>query len=159
MRAIRRSMLAFLFTATLSQQPSAQTRAPSLSEADRAAIQQMFVRWERALNASDASGIEALFTADAVTVPGDRAPSIGRNAGIAELRQILAQLKPSGSKILDPEIEVTGDWSQVRARFQTTWTALQGGKQERENSRYIWVLRRQPDRSWKIARFVFYPLP
>lgn len=136
-------------------QPSERLPASALSDSDQAAFEQMFIQWEASMDAADAGAHNRLFfTDDVIIIPPDRGPFIGEG----DLEQVLTQHRPTGSTISDPEIEVTGDWALVRARFSTTWEPVNEGVPFEENSRYVWVLRRQPDQSWKIARFIFYPL-
>jgi ketosteroid isomerase-like protein len=50
------------------------------------------------------------------------------------------------------------DWAELRGKFKALWKPKKKGvAEEREYSNYIWVLKKQDDGSWKIARFLFYP--
>jgi ketosteroid isomerase-like protein len=117
----------------------------------------MFDEWETTVNAADAEAHSHLFSDDSITIPPNRGPFIGKESSVADLRLLFSQSKPAGATISEPEIEVAGDWADVRAHFRATWEPVSGGPSRQEHTRYIWVLRRQPDGAWKIARFIFYP--
>jgi uncharacterized protein (TIGR02246 family) len=53
------------------------------------------------------------------------------------------------------EVEVAGDWGYIRAHWIWTLTPKGGGKSVKDTGYSIWIVRRQPDGSWKIARGIF----
>ena len=53
------------------------------------------------------------------------------------------------------EVEVAGDWGYIRAHWIWTLTPKEGGKIVKDTGYSIWIVRRQPDGSWKIARGIF----
>lgn len=60
------------------------------------------------------------------------------------------------------EVEVAGDWAYIRAHWTWTLTPKSGGEAVKETGNSIWILRRQPDGSWKIARVIYnsdIPIP
>jgi hypothetical protein len=55
-------------------------------------------------------------------------------------------------------IQVNGEWAELCAKFSVVWEPKKEGiKRVEESSNYFWLLKKQPDESWKIARFLFYP--
>jgi len=53
------------------------------------------------------------------------------------------------------EVEVAGDLAYIRAHWNWTMTPKGGGKIVKDTGNSIWILRRQPDGSWKIARGIY----
>jgi ketosteroid isomerase-like protein len=53
------------------------------------------------------------------------------------------------------EVEVAGDWGYIRAHWIWTQTPKGGGKSVKDTGYSIWIVRRQPDGSWKITRGIF----
>jgi uncharacterized protein (TIGR02246 family) len=53
------------------------------------------------------------------------------------------------------EIEVAGDWAYIRAHWIWTLTPKGGEEVVKDTGNSIWILRRQPDDSWKIARGIY----
>ncbi len=55
----------------------------------------------------------------------------------------------------DREVEVAGDWGYIRAHWTWTLTPKGGGKSVKDTGNSIWIVRRQPNGSWKIARAIW----
>ena len=53
------------------------------------------------------------------------------------------------------EVEVAGDWGYIRAHWIWTLTPKDGGETVKDTGNSIWIVRKQPDGSWKIARGIF----
>ena len=53
------------------------------------------------------------------------------------------------------EVEVAGDWAYIRAHWTWTLVPKAGGEAMESTGNSIWILRRQPDGSWKIARAIW----
>lgn len=53
------------------------------------------------------------------------------------------------------EVEVAGDWAYIRAHWIWTLTPKGGGEAEKDTGNSIWILRRQADDTWKIARGIY----
>lgn len=53
------------------------------------------------------------------------------------------------------EVEVAGDWGYIRAHWIWTLAPKDGGTVVRDTGNSIWIVRRQSDGSWKIARGIF----
>jgi uncharacterized protein (TIGR02246 family) len=53
------------------------------------------------------------------------------------------------------EIQVAGDWGYIRAHWIWTLTPKDGGESVKDTGNSIWIVRRQPDGSWKIARGIY----
>lgn len=53
------------------------------------------------------------------------------------------------------EVEVAGDWGYIRAHWIWTQTPKSGGSSVKYTGHSIWIVRRQPNGSWKITRGIF----
>ena len=53
------------------------------------------------------------------------------------------------------EIEVAGDWAYIRAHWTWTLTPKGGGEAVTDTGNSIWILHRQLDGAWKIARGIY----
>ena len=52
------------------------------------------------------------------------------------------------------EIEVGGDWAFLRGTYTLTATPKAGGERLEDVGKHLFILKRQPDGSWKIARLI-----
>jgi ketosteroid isomerase-like protein len=53
------------------------------------------------------------------------------------------------------EIRVTGDWAYSRYSYTWILTPVPGGESVEVSGKGIWIVQRQPDGSWKIAREIW----
>lgn len=106
-------------------------------------------------NAGDPSVFEELLADDAVIqAPG--LPAIeGRDACLNFVREVLAGLHALYEREVlceSAELMVQGDVVIDRGRFSQTLTPRDGAHPSHEEGHYLWLYRRQPDDSWRLAR-------
>lgn len=53
------------------------------------------------------------------------------------------------------EVQVAGDWGYIRAHWIWTLAPKDGGKIVKDTGNSVWIVRKQPDGSWKIARGIY----
>jgi uncharacterized protein (TIGR02246 family) len=53
------------------------------------------------------------------------------------------------------EVRIAGDWGYIRAHWTWTLTPNAGGEASVDSGNSIWIVRRQDDGSWKIARAIW----
>ena len=132
---------------------SAAVEIPA-SEADEAAIKGVHLRETRAIKEKDVAHFLALFDSDAVLMPPDGPPIVGK----AALRSWFLRLTDGRSIDLDfsvDEIKVTAEWAFERFSFRQTVTPAGGGESITVRGKGNHVFRRQSDGSWKIARDIW----
>jgi len=127
--------------------------APGASAEDLAAISRVHQQYVAAHNDSDADRLVALFTEDAVLMPMDE-PSLSGRQAIREHYEEFFDQNPSAIELSPVETRVAGDWAFERIQVKVT---LPDGKGDDRHAdvKYLWILQRQPDRSWKIARAIY----
>lgn len=132
-----------------------ETKPPGAgaSAEDLAAISRIHQQYVAAHNDSDADKMVALFTEDAVLMPMDE-PSLSGRPKIREHYEEFFDQNPSAIELSPIETRVTGDWAFERIQVKVT---LPDGKGDDRHAdvKYLWILQRQPDRSWKIARAIY----
>ncbi len=123
------------------------------SAEDLAAISRIHQDYVAAHNDSDADRLVALFTDDAVLMPMDE-PSLSGKQAIREHYEEFFDQNPSAIELSPVETRVTGDWAFERIQVKVT---LPDGKGEDRHAdvKYLWILQRQPDGSWKISRAIY----
>ena len=132
-------------------------RAQSAAQSE-SAIRAALAQWTSDFNARDASRICDLFAPDLVyDYRGFPERDYSTLCGL--LRRSLADPARTFSYALDiKEIIVSGDMAVVRLVWTLT-VASAGSKPEQSREPGLDVFRRQPDGSWKIARYIAYAAP
>ena len=129
--------------------------------ADLAALEAIAEEYEAAYSAGDADALVALHTDDAVRMPPNAPPVIGKDAIRASFQATFEQFDGKIALSLE-EVEVAGDWAFVRGASPVTLTPKAGGEPLQSEGKYISIRKRQPDGSWKIFRTIWNsndPLP
>ena len=128
---------------------------PTLSHAQAdAAIRRLPIEdWCSAEAARDMQAKMRLFTSDAVLMPPGEPNVIGQQAIRAWHEKVWMGTKYQCSGMLD-EVQVFGDWALARGTFSGVETQASGA-QRRETGKFLNMIRRQADGSWKIARAIW----
>jgi len=137
----------------------AQPPIPSSEEStgDQADIQAIFDFEQSVFDAQIAGDFEAWMSSlaeDVTLFPPNALPLKGMEA----VRQFNAPFWDQfdlHEESDEREIQVAGDWAYIRAHWIWTLTPKSGGKEVQDIGNYIWILRRQPDNSWKISRAIW----
>ena len=131
--------------------------APTRADADATAIRATLEQWRQDFNARRGARICELFAPE-LRADFQGMPELGHTAVCARLRKAMAE--PAGSLQLALRIQdvmVSGAQAVVRLTWTSTETAP-NGKAQAEDEQGLDVFARQPDGSWKIVRYVAYPV-
>ena len=129
----------------------------SAKEADResakAAIQALNQKWEINFENHDVAGLAALFTEDCVRMPQGGPATVGRPALEAAYRQDFAEVWKTQAKVRlnAEEVTISGEYAFARGAD----TLIQDGRQVGETGKWLFIYRRQPDRTWKYHWITF----
>ncbi|HSG97135.1 MAG TPA: DUF4440 domain-containing protein [Woeseiaceae bacterium] len=94
------------------------------------------------------------FTDDAIVMAPGEPALISRHA-IAQWHAPYFGQNDLHEETDEREVEVFGDWAFIRAHWKWTLTPKSGGEVIESTGNSIWILSRQPDNSWKIARGIY----
>ena len=148
------------------QQEAAQTAdtpatvVPPPVQTDTAAmvrdIETVRDQWVAAAEKDDAATVTALYTADAV-IDSPEEPSV---AGREAIQAYWLKNFPlaSGLQVRSKETEVSGDLAYDYGEFSQRITPPKGKAMDAQG-RYLVVLKKQADGSWKIDKHFSFPLP
>ena len=155
--------LVFLLCFTFScQQGEEVAEEPAVDvEADIEAIEALLAHNSSAINAGDLDGWIAQYPEDAIFMPPNSVILKGKEAGREFARPWYEQFDIEFDISVD-EIEVYGNWAFVRWSFTSQETPKAGGETVQRNGKEIWILKRQPDGSWKGSHIIYNydsPLP
>ena len=129
--------------------PSAQAQQPQ-----RAQIEQLLNKYERALNTSDAQAAVQLYTEDGVLMAPENPPAVGakvlQQAYVAIFQAIALNLKfqIAETELLSPE------WALLRTTSTGAVKILANGAEVPGSNQELFLLRKT-DGQWKIARYSF----
>jgi uncharacterized protein (TIGR02246 family) len=131
----------------------ASQKAPDQASAT-AAINAIWKEYSASLNAGDIDRWVALWTEDGVQMPPDEPAVVGKER-IRARNQAVADRFTFDIGITNEEVRTTGDWAFSRGTYKASLTPKAGGKQIPIDGKYMTILARQPDGSWKIHRDIF----
>lgn len=120
---------------------------------DVEAIKQLAEDWHVGWENSDTEAILSLFVVDPVLMPQSRPAVIGKDA-IRSLYQSFFEGFTIMGECKVEEVEVSGDLGYFWVNYTLTATPKADGNQIKDNSKSVFILRRQDDNSWKIARLI-----
>jgi uncharacterized protein (TIGR02246 family) len=120
---------------------------------DVAAIKKLAEDWRAGWERSDAEALLSLYTSDPVLLPQGQPAVAGQNA-IRTLYQSFFRdytVKGEGKVV---EVEVSGDLGYFWNSYALTATPKAGGEKITAEGKSLFIVRRQSDNSWKIARLI-----
>ena len=120
----------------------------------RAAADNIFARYAASLNAGDADAWATLWAEDGVQMPPDEPPVTGKAQIREKLRGVLAQFRFQ-MRVHTEEVRTAGDWAFARGMYAATLTPKAGGPAIPIDGKFMTILARQSDGSWKIYRDIF----
>lgn len=125
-------------------------------DAEAPAIERQLREYQTALNASDVGAVMKLYAADAVFMPQNSPPAVGRDAIRSAYRRVFGTIKLDVRFEVDEVLALSKDWAFARTRSKGTVKALStGGAAMPEANQELFVLHREKDGGWRFARYIF----
>ena len=152
MNKLTRTAVGVLVAASTSL-GAAQARTGVAGETD--AISNVLMAYKEALNDSDVSGVMRLYAEDGVFMPQHSPSQVGADAVKAAYEQVFAAIKLSVKFDIVEIVLVAPDWAFARTNSAGTVVVRANGVKLPEANQELFVLRKQPDGAWKIARYAF----
>ena len=123
-------------------------------ESVTAAVNEIWNEYASSLNAGDVARWISLWTDDGVQLPPGSPPVVGKETIRAGLESEV-DVVTFDMEINNEEVHVSGDLAVARGTYAATVTPKAGGEAIPIDGKYMTLLRRQPDGSWKIHRDIF----
>ncbi|UCG88223.1 MAG: SgcJ/EcaC family oxidoreductase [Gemmatimonadota bacterium] len=142
-----------LALASVACQPPAQETA-GLSEEDVVAIQDLFQRFDDTTNTGDAENWMTLLADDVLWMVPNQEMLVSKEAVRTRVQPFFDQLDMEHTTTLE-KIEVAGQWAFVRGTYTFRTTPKAGGETSEDIGKFIYILGRQSDGSWKIDRGIW----
>ncbi len=118
---------------------------------DDLAIRRFTEQYARSFAEENAADVVALMTDDFVALTPDKPPLIGKKLVQAQVIADLAQLDVETLHFEPEKIVASDDWAWTWGRSEVVMTTPQSEEPIRVQGKYLWILQRQPDGTWKIA--------
>jgi ketosteroid isomerase-like protein len=131
-----------------------QAPAPRDPAADIAEVAKVREGYQAAFNSGNTAAVAAYLTADAYDMENTMPTMVGGAAVDAGLKGMLAEMASANIEIVSQKTDVSGDLAYDRGTFKTTMTPKAGGAPVVEEGRYLVVLRRQTDSTWKLVELM-----
>jgi uncharacterized protein (TIGR02246 family) len=117
-----------------------------------AAVNAIWHEYEASQMASDPDRWIALWTEDGVKMPPNGPAVEGRDAIFARVQRGMTNAPVDEMVITALETQSAGDWAFSRGIFTGTFTIADTGEQESMDGKFMTILQRQLDGTWKIHR-------
>jgi uncharacterized protein (TIGR02246 family) len=121
---------------------------------ERNAIDNLRQAWRAAAAASDLDLYMTFFTSDAVLIPAGQLCLVGHEAIRGFAKGFFDSYRIASEEIITDEVVVAGDWAFERGPYQTLYEPLSGDTQVIDTGQAMYVMKRQPDGSWRYARII-----
>jgi ketosteroid isomerase-like protein len=137
-----------------SSGPAPVTEELPSTEADVAAIKSMNQQCLDAINAEDVETVMSLTDDGVIGMVPNEPAFTGKSAYSSWLQRSFDQFNINESWSSE-EIVVFGDWAFDRGYYTATITPEEGGDPVEQKGKYIYILKRQSDGTWRQARLIF----
>ena len=142
-----------LLVAVSTSLGAAQARAGVADET--AAISDVLMAYEEALNAGDVPGILRLYAEDGVFMPQHSPSHVGIAAVQAAYEDVFSAISLDVAFDVVEIVLAAPDWAFARTNSTGTVTVRANGAELSEANQELFVLRKQSDGAWRIARYAF----
>jgi uncharacterized protein (TIGR02246 family) len=115
----------------------------------------IWAEYEASLSAGDVDRWVDLWTEEGIQLPPGEPPVVGKEAIRARNKAALTDIFDISMSITNEEVVVGGEWSVARGVYTATLTPKAGGDNVLVDGKYLTLLQRQADGSWKIYRDIF----
>jgi uncharacterized protein (TIGR02246 family) len=132
-----------LLLGLLAASPGCADAPPALDSAARGAIEATVDRYVAASNEGDAEALTELYAEDAVLLPPDHEPILGRDA----IGEFWRQGTDTGLEVSTLRLEVAGDVAYLVGRYRLPPT----DQEDADSGQYVLCLKRQRDGTWKLT--------
>ncbi len=131
---------------------SANANVGNRSE-DLRAIRRLAAEWRTGWLAGDADALLSLYAERPVLMPQGQPAIFGKKAIGSAYRAVLKEVVIKSKGTLK-EVEVCGNWGYFWSTYTLTARPKAGGKPIRSKGKSVFIVKRQADGAWKIARLI-----
>ena len=140
-----------LLSSCTTEGTEAKKSAPD-PNADRAAINKLREDFITAFNAADSPRLAAMYSEDAVLMPQNQEPVMGRTAIETYYKRLYDQVNAKISLTAQELTMIGDDAAFERGTYVMSITPKPGATPIEDAGKYLVMFQRQPDGSWKATR-------
>jgi ketosteroid isomerase-like protein len=111
-------------------------------------------RGTAALSTGDLDSMMSVYADDVIMMPPNDAPRVGI-AAVRSMWEELLQAFAVEVSVSVEEVEAVGEWAFERGTFRMKLTSKTGGAPSEDFGKYLDILKRQADGTWKYSRLMF----
>ena len=125
--------------------------------ANEEAVAAVLTKYEAALNASDTDAVMPLYIEDGVFMPPYSQSAVGQQAVRSAYDAVFQELKFHVKFNVAEIVVIAPTWAFVRTNSAGTTDHRSTGKTTAESNQELFILRKDRDARWRIARYSFSP--
>jgi ketosteroid isomerase-like protein len=137
-----------VFTMLLSGSDTAR------AEQENVAVDKVRLDFNAAFNDGKAEMIGQLIDINGVWLPPGKPAVVGKDKIVQHYAEYFARVR-SEFELQPGDIQVSDGWAFMSGAFSRADTPKAGGKATQASGHYLFVLRKQTDGTWKIARDIW----
>jgi uncharacterized protein (TIGR02246 family) len=119
---------------------------------DKAMIDTTREAYASAWRAGNAADVAGLYADDALVLYPNRPPIEGKAAIQTYFDQFFGDFIQDEFELTSAEIQIAGSWAFDRGAYRWKGTPKNGGSAIEDHGKFLVILQRQSDGSWKVAR-------
>lgn len=105
-----------------------------------------------AWKAGNAVKVANLYTDDALVLYPNLPAVAGKSAILGYFRGFFAEFRQEAFELVSAEVRIVGSWAFDRGTYRWRGVPRAGGEPSEDHGKYLVILERQPEGSWKVAR-------
>lgn len=120
---------------------------------DLGAIKQLAADWRSGWLTGNADALVSLFVEEPVVLPQGQPAIFGKEALRSIYKALLKEvvIQSKGRLV---EVETSGNWGYFWSTYTLSATPKAGGRPARSKGKSVFIVKRQTDGAWKIARLI-----
>ena len=124
---------------------------------DELGIRSTLAAYNAALNGGKTSAVEPLYTEDGVFMPPYSESAVGKAAVKAAYDRVFEELQFNVKFNIVELVQMAPTWAYVRTNSAGTTDHNSTGKTTSETNQELFLLKKEQDEKWRIARYSFSP--
>jgi uncharacterized protein (TIGR02246 family) len=119
---------------------------------DKSAIDTTRETYAAAWRTGNAADVAGLYADDALVLYPNQPPVVGKAAIRTYFDRFFGDFTQNEFELTSAEIQIAGSWAFDRGTYRWKGTPKAGGPAVEDHGKFLVILQRQPDGSWKVAR-------